>query len=193
MTAYIPRAEVHDAADTVNAGGRKPSAKTIRELLGRGSYTTIESHLHTWIPRDQRLELPPVPDGLTATVSSLATDLWHVARSAAQAEAAAQISGASDHVTEARSAAREAGEKADALVAELGAAREQIAKLEKMVAQRDARIQNLEARLRDCEVEDARKAGELDSLQRTIGQFAPGLAAMRNPKIHHASGEQSAA
>jgi len=107
---------MHDAADPVNAGGRKPSAKTIRELLGRGSCTTIETHLHTWV----RLELPPVPDGLTATVSSLATDLWHVARTAAQAVAASQISCASDHIAEARSA-REAGEQADALVAELGA------------------------------------------------------------------------
>lgn len=193
MTAYITRAEVHDAADTVNAGGRKPSAKTIRELLGRGSYTTIESHLQTWIPRDQRLELPPVPDGLTATVSSLATDLWHVARTAAQAEAAAQISGASDHVAEARSAAREAGEKADALSAKLGAAHEQIANLKKMLAQGDRRIQDLDARLRECEVEDARKAGEIDSLQRMIAQFAPEPAAMCNPEIHHAPGEQSVA
>ena len=36
---YITRAEVHNAADRVDAAGRKPTAKTVRGVLERGSIT----------------------------------------------------------------------------------------------------------------------------------------------------------
>jgi len=191
MTAYITRAEVHDGADRIDADGRKPSAKAIRDVLGRGSYTTIENHLATWVPRDQRLELPPMPDGLTATVSSLATDLWHDARNAAQAEAKTRVSEAASDVAEARSAAREAGEKADALASELDAARERTAELEEMVAERDRQIDASVQRIRQLEVEDARKAGEIVSLQHALAQFAPGADQMRS--MHPVAVGQTAA
>jgi hypothetical protein len=191
MIAYITRAEVHDGADRIDADGRKPSAKAIRDVLGRGSYTTIENHLGTWVPRDQRLELPPVPDGLTATVSSLTTDLWHIARTAAQAEASTRISEAVSDVAEARSAARQAGEKADALASELDAARERMAELEEMVAERDRQIDASVQRIRQLEVEDARKAGEIVSLQHALAQFAPGADQMRS--MHPVAVGQTAA
>ena len=53
---------------------------------------------------------------------------------------------AGEIVAEARSAAREAGEKADALASELDAARERMAELEEMVAERDRQI------LQRCEI-----------------------------------------
>lgn len=176
---YITKAEVHDAADRVDADGQRPSAKTVRALLGRGSFTTIDNHLQTWKPRDQRLELPPVPEGLTATVSSVIADLWHISRAAAQGETAAQTEQAVADVAEARMAAQHAGEKADRLVKELRDARQRIADLEKMIAERDQQIAEYDKCNRQWQVEDARKAGEIESLQRTVSQFAPATAETR--------------
>ena len=132
-----------------------------------------------------------MPDGLTATVSSLATDLWHDARNAAQAEAKTRVSEAASDVAEARSAAREAGEKADALASELDAARERTAELEEMVAERDRQIDAYVLQVRQLEVEDARKAGEIVSLQNTLTQFAPGADQMRS--MHPVAVGQTAA
>ena len=170
---YITKIEVHDAADRIDSDGQRPSAKTVRALVGRGSFTTIDSHLQSWVPRDQRLELPPVPEGLTTTVSSVITDLWHISRAAVHAETAAQIERANANVAEARAAAQHAGEKADRLADELRAERQRSADLEKMIAKRDQQIEEYVDCVRQWQVEDARKTGEIESLQRLVAQFAP--------------------
>lgn len=189
---YITRAEVHDAANRVDAAGRKPTAKTVREVLERGSFTTIENHLSTWTPQDQRLQLPPVPEGLTAAVSSMTADLWHVARSAAQAETAAQTEQVRADVAEARAAAQHAGEKADLMAGELHAAQQRATELEQMVAARDQQINECAEYIRRLEVEDGRKSGEIDSLRHMLAQFTPTAADTR--KIaKKAAAEQPAA
>jgi hypothetical protein len=171
MTAYITRAEVHDAADQIDADGRKASAKAIREITKRGSYSTIEAHLNTWTPRDQRLELPPIPAGLTATVASLTADLWHIAGTAARAEATAEIERAAAHAAEARAAAAHAGEQADRLAADLAAAHQRIAALEHTVAERGQQIDQCMEDVHDRELEAARKDGEIESLRHALAQF----------------------
>ncbi|UEM13945.1 DNA-binding protein [Bradyrhizobium barranii subsp. barranii] len=176
MTAYITRAEVHSAADQVDAEGRKPSAKAVREITKHGSYSTIETHLGSWTPRDQRLELPPVPAGLTATVDSLTADLWHIALDAAQKQATAEIERAVTDAAEARTAAARAGEHADRLVADLTAAQQRISVLEETVAERDQQINQCAERIRDWELEAARKDGEVATLRHALVQFTAGPA-----------------
>jgi hypothetical protein len=171
MTAYITRAEVHGVADQIDADGRKPSAKAVRGITKRGSYSTIETHLSTWTPRDQRLELPPLPAGLTATVSSLIADLWHIALDAAQQRSTAEIERAVTDAAEARAAAARAGEHADHLAGDLAAAQRRISELEQMVAGRDQKINQCAERIRDQELEAARKEGEIDSLRHALAQF----------------------
>lgn len=138
MTTYITRAEVHNAADQIDADGRKPSANAVREITERGSYSTIETHLGTWTPRDQRLALPPIPAGLTATIDSLAADLWHIALDAAQQQTTAEIERAVTDAAEARTTAARAGEHADRLAADLAAAQRCIFELELTVRARPA-------------------------------------------------------
>jgi hypothetical protein len=189
---YITKAEVHEAADRVDAGGQRPSTKTVQALLGRGSFTTIENHLSTWAPQDQRLQLPPVPEGLTAAVSSMTADLWHVARSAAQAETAAKTEQAHADVAEAHAAAQHAGEKADLLAGELRAAQQRAAELEQMVAARDQQLNECAEYIRQLEVEDGRKSGEIESLQRMLAQFTPATASIRKT-VKKAAAEETAA
>ncbi|WP_035679292.1 DNA-binding protein [Bradyrhizobium liaoningense] len=170
MTAYITRAEVHGAADQIDADGRKPSAKAVREITKRGSYSTIETHLGTWTPRDHRLGLPPIPAGVTATVDSLTADLWHIALDAAQQQAMADIERAVAEAAEARTAAARVGEHADHLAADLAAAQQRISVLEETVAERDLQINQRAELIRHWELEAARKEGEIASLHHTLAQ-----------------------
>ena len=178
-TAYITRAEVHIAADQIDADGQKPAAKSIREITGRGSFSTITAHLASWKPRDQRLSEPPVPDGLASSVNALTADLWHIARTAAQAETIAQIEQAAADVAEARAAASTSGKQADRFAAELSAARKRIAELEQMVAERDQQINQYAEYIHEWKVEDARKAGEIESLRSMLARFAPPASSTR--------------
>ena len=176
---YITRAEVHAAADQVDADGQKPSAKSIREITGRGSFSTITAHLTSWKPRDQRLSEPPVPEGLASSVSALTADIWHLARAAAQAETIAQIERATADVAEARAAAATSGKQADRFAAELSAARKRMAELEQKVAECDQQINQYAQYIHEWKVEDARKAGEIESLRSMLAQFAPPAASTR--------------
>jgi hypothetical protein len=190
--AYITRAEVHTAADQIDADGQKPAAKSIREITGRGSFSTITAHLASWKPRDQRLSEPPVPDGLASSVGALTADLWHIARTAAQAETIAQIEQAAADVAEARAAAAASGKQADRFAAELGTARKRIAELEQMVAARDQQSNECAEYIRQLEVEEGRKAGEIDSLRHMVAQFTPAAAGARKI-VKKADAEQPAA
>lgn len=186
MTAYITRAEVHGAADQIDADGRKPSAKAVREITKRGSYSTIETHLGTWTPRDQRLELPPIPAGVTATVDSLTADLWHIALDAAQQQATAEIERAVADAAEARTAAARAGEHADRLAADLAVAQERISVLEQTVVEYDQQINQRAERIRDWELEAARKDGEIESLRHALAQFTAAPADALKPAMNTA-------
>lgn len=179
MTAYITRAEVHDAADRVDADGRKPSAKTVREITKRGSFTTIESHLSTWTPQDQRLELPPVPGGLMSTVSALTADLWHMARTVAREEHAAQIAQATADTAEAQAAAAAVGDQADRLAIDLGAALERVTELEKLIAERDQQIEEYANYAHQLVIDTAKKDAEIETLRRTLSEFTAAAAETR--------------
>jgi hypothetical protein len=193
MTAYVTRSEVHATADRVDAEGRKPAATNVREIIGRGSYSTITAHLQSWTPPDQRLQLPPVPDGLSSAVNVLTGDLWHMARIASQAEAAARIEQANAEVQDARAAAAHVGEQADRLAADLEAAQQRIAGLEQIVTERDQQLNECAEYIRQWEVEAARKTGEIETLQRTLAQFAPATADTRKTTKQKAADEQPAA
>jgi hypothetical protein len=163
---YITEAESHGAADEVDHDGKKPTPVNVREKIGRGSYTTIAGHLLSWKPRDQRDELPPVPGGLMSSVSALTVDIWHLARTAARDEHDVELAQSIKDTAEARAAAAKAGDQADRLAEEVGAARQFVLTLQKTVAERDRQIRQLE-------IDGAKKGAEIETLRRLISQFAP--------------------
>lgn len=111
------------------------------------------------------------PGGLTATVSSLIADLWHIALDAAQQQSTAQIERAVTDAAEARATAARAAEHADRFAADLAAGKRRICELEQTVAGRDQQINRCAERIRDQELEAARKEGEIASLGHALAQF----------------------
>jgi hypothetical protein len=192
MSNYITWAEVQTAADRVDADGKKASAANVREITGHGSYSTITTHLKSWVPRDQRLDLPPVPDGLMSTVSALTLDLWHMARTVASEEHAAQIAQATADTAEAQAAAAAVGDQADRLAADLGAALEHVAELKKLVAERDQQIGECANYVHQLEIDAARKDAEIETLRRTLSEFTPAAVETRKSTKLKAKGGDEA-
>ena len=192
MSNYITQAAVHAAADRVDADGKKPSAASVRDITGHGSNSTITAHLKSWVPRDQRLELPPVPDGLMTTVSALTVDLWHMARTFASEEYAAQIAQATADTAEAQAAAAAVGDQADRLAADLGAALARVAELEKLVEERDQQIGEYANYTHQLEIDAARKDAEIETLRRTLSEFTPAAVETRkSTKLKANAGDEA--
>ncbi len=116
-----------------------------------------------------------------------------MARVAAQAEAAARIEQANAELQDARTAASHAGEQADHLTVDLAAAQRRIAELEQIVTERDQQINECGEYIRQWEMEVARKTGEVETLQRTLAQFAPATADTRETTKQKAADEQPVA
>jgi hypothetical protein len=164
---YVTESESHGGADEVNFEGKKPTPVNVREKIGRGSYTTIAGHLLTWTARDQRDELPPVPTALMSSVGALTADIWHLARTAARGEHDAELAQSVKDTAEARAAAAEAGDQADHLAEEVGAAQVFISTLQRTVAERDRQI-------RELEIDAVKKGAEIETLRRLISEFSAG-------------------
>lgn len=56
----VTQQEVFDAADQILENGVRPSAKKIRFLLGKSSFTTIHKHLLVW-RKDNSQDVLPLP------------------------------------------------------------------------------------------------------------------------------------
>jgi len=89
MAKGITEAQVHAAADTLLAGGERPTVDRLRAQLGTGSPNTVTRWLDTWwrglgarLQAQQcKVALPEAPAGVVAAASQL----WEQALGAAQA------------------------------------------------------------------------------------------------------------
>lgn len=179
MSNYVTRIEAHAAADRVDADGKKPSAPAVRQIIGRGSNSTIFEHLKTWVPRDQRLELPPIPDALSNTVSALTADFWHMVLNLASEETAKRIAQATADTEEAQAAAAQIGDQADRLATDLETALERVTQLEKLVAEQNVQIAASQQYADGAYIQNVELTAEINTLRRTLSQFAPTAAETR--------------
>lgn len=63
--------QVSAIADQLDANGTKPTAIKVREVLGRGSYSTITAFLEKWQPQETESEIPVVPESLIQLLPSI--------------------------------------------------------------------------------------------------------------------------
>lgn len=124
----ITTADIHTAADTLIAQGKRPTLAAVRAALGGGSFTTIGEALKTWnAPATQETAQPQaVPDAIADGAARLAVALWAQATEQAQQG----IADARRELEQQRAAMeaqrQEAVEAADALAAQLAEARREM-------------------------------------------------------------------
>ena len=124
----INTADVHTAADTLTAQGKRPTLAAIRAALGGGSFSTISEALKSWnAPAAQSPQTPAIPEAITDGAARMATALW--AQAAEQAQQG--VRDAQDELEQQRAALeaqrQEAVEAADALAAQLAETRQKLA------------------------------------------------------------------
>lgn len=124
----ISTADVHAAADTLTAQGKRATLAAVRAALGGGSFSTIGEALKSWnAPAAQSPQTPAIPEAITAGAARMAAALWTQATEQAQQG----IRDAQDELEQQRAALeaqrQEAVEAADALAAQLAETRQELA------------------------------------------------------------------
>ena len=101
----VEERHVHAACDALNAQGKKPTHDGIRQLLGKGSYTTITAFRATWRPKSLDLA-PPLPEKLIETGHSFAAEFWREAVLQANGQLVQERKAAREMLDEAQGAIR---------------------------------------------------------------------------------------
>lgn len=84
--ASISRMDVFTVANELSDSGKPPTAGSIREKLGQGSYTTIQRHLDEWRKETSAGAADiQVPVELQRFLGTFMTELWQLAQQQAQA------------------------------------------------------------------------------------------------------------
>jgi Plasmid replication region DNA-binding N-term len=173
MPNYVTKVQVHNAADVVNDKGKRPSADSVRVEIGHGSNSTILEHLKTWVPRDQRLTLPPIPDSLRESVETLVADFWFIALTDANDQFNLKLAKETAERVEAQEVASAAGVQIDQLKSELAACLDAAAVAEKTSIERDRILEEQKARIDSLQTEVAKRSAQVETLKAMLTEFSP--------------------
>ena len=157
---------VFNAADTLESQGRSVTLASIREVLGSGSYSTINPILQKWKNRKiAHSQLPPAPEDISNRMFNLTSELWNQALQIAESRLASdrlafedQINNLREDLKGATSAADRAIEERDSVVVRIKELEELFAttKIEldsalKRASETDIRYQESERRVNDMQ------------------------------------------
>ena len=159
MKNYVTMKEVHDAANKLDAQGKKPGVRGVREIIGHGGDTTIETYLTTWVPVSQVVDLPPMSPEVLAAVSAMAEDFWYFAKKTSENDVAAAVSKMEKERDVAQAAVTRLGEGIDKLTEENRKQSDQIIVKDQTIAERDRQI----AELTKSNEESAKLIDKLDA------------------------------
>lgn len=76
--------DIHTAADTLIARGKKPTLAAIRSELGTGSFSTISEGLKSWKQQVQQAPAAAAPEAVALRATELAVQVWVVAQEEAE-------------------------------------------------------------------------------------------------------------
>ena len=176
----------------MNREGLRASVKDIRKRLGRGSYSTIQAFLDTWVPENQIGDLPPMPPLLFSVVSPMTADFWYLAQKTAEETVASATAAVAKERDEAISAAALLGEQLDKSKLENSLKDDQIIAKDQTIEKRDQQIVGLTEKVRNSEKVIGKQAAEIEVLTRTLGELGPLVAMLATSKKLKASVARSA-
>lgn len=144
----ITTADIHAAADRLQAEGHSPTLAAVRSALGGGSFTTISEAMKSWRAAQQAAAAPmreAAPEAVGERAAQLAADVWAIAQAMASERLEREREALETTRQELEQQQREAAELADQLAAELDAARVQIEQQAQELRQAEAQAAQLAA------------------------------------------------
>lgn len=160
----LKQEQVFDAAEALVQAGTTPTVQAVREYLGSGSYTTINTFLAEWRAANagrQMAEVPEMPETVSYTVRQLWATAWRTAQQGIETERQA-LEAARREMERER---REMTGEIERLETELETAKVETVKVTEILeAERQARVQ-AEHQTQELRVENARLEEKASSLK----------------------------
>ncbi len=191
----LTTADIHTAADTLMARGKKPTLMAIRAELGTGSFSTISEAMKSW--KQQQVQQTPTvvaPGAVVQRATELASQVWAIAQEEAEQRMQLERETMEQRQQEAEAGRAEAMEAADTALAaqevlqqQLEATKAERSTLQQQVAVLQAQLAETVARAERAEVlANTARAGETEA--REIAAELRGLL----KADHRAAGTQMA-
>ncbi|WP_346798239.1 DNA-binding protein [Halomonas sp. Bachu 37] len=171
----IQYADVQQAIDTLLARGDAPSVQRIRDVLGTGSFTTINEHLRQWrLEREQNRDVPP-PRNVPTEVAALAEGMWREAQQVANQALA-------HYREEARRQVESAQEAAESSAREAANAEQRQSALAEHLRHTEQRLETLSAELAHSQAQLQQASDELRKSQLQCEQLTESVESEREKR-----------
>ena len=143
----ITKEQIFAVADELDAAGQNPTLAVVRKVIGGGSFTTISQAMTEWKARKAEKEAPireAPPPSVTELISALGAEVWSAALTLANGRLATERTALEEARVQLEADKAEAAELADQMSGELDALRaehraqdQEIARLRKVLEERD--------------------------------------------------------
>lgn len=163
----ISKEQVYAAASDLRDGGVAPTVQAVRERIGSGSYTTINTHLAAWKEEgaDQALgDIPAMPD----KVQDAFNRIWATAARSAQEDVEAQRDALETMRREMDKDRASMGEEIERLENDLEAAAIRAVQVEKEVAQERESAGEKARQITGLTIENARMDEQVKAAQTQV-------------------------
>ena len=144
----ITKEQIFAVADELDGAGQNPTLAVVRKVIGGGSFTTISQAMTEWKARKAEKEAPireAPPPSVTELISALGAEVWSAALTLANGRLATERAALEEARVQLEADKAEAAELADQMSGELDALRaehraqdQEIARLRKVLEERDA-------------------------------------------------------
>lgn len=144
----ITKEQIFAVADELDGAGQNPTLAVVRKVIGGGSFTTISQAMSEWKARKAEKEAPireAPPPSVTELISALGAEVWSAALTLANGRLATERAALEEARVQLEADKAEAAELADQMSGELDALRaehraqdQEIARLHKVLEERDA-------------------------------------------------------
>ncbi|MDU7588476.1 MAG: DNA-binding protein [Acidovorax sp.] len=156
----ISREDVFNAANDLQASGKRPTILGVYKLLGRGSYTTITNYLKQWEkenPNAEIVEDVELPEVIANDANVFVGKLWNIAKNHADAQVQAERDALrarelelNEETQQAVDIANEHSERIESLEEQLEAARQDASTLGKSLDASERQVLVLETELKNA-------------------------------------------
>jgi chromosome segregation ATPase len=160
----VTKETIFQAAQELDEEGRQVTVTTVRDKLGKGSYTTITDALREWHAdreKKQADDAPQTPDVLTRFTDRIWAEAWKIAKKATESEREALI----------RERSRLDQERKE-MSAEINRLEQELNAAHKALASERTEREAASAELSKCQVESARLEGRAQELEKGLQEKA---------------------
>lgn len=178
----LTREDIWEAADALDAAGKRPTLEAVRKVLGRGSYSTIQPALTEWKARQTAQGAAvrePAPASLAERIKELGDEIWTSALDLANARLESERIALDAARVELDEARQEAAELADALTSELDAERDRTTRLGQQVTHAQTELQTLRERLAVAESRNEDLQRQVDAERQSAETAREAMATAR--------------